>query len=57
MNAKKSMPRYIIVKVAKVKDKERIFRTARKNNLLPKKTHKITSRFFSKSFAGKKEMP
>jgi hypothetical protein len=36
-----------IMKVAKVKDKERIFKTARKNNLLPKKTHKITSRFFS----------
>ena len=52
MNAKKSMPRHIIVK-----DKERIFKTARKKKMLPEKTHKITSRFFSKNFAGQKEMP
>ena len=38
MNANKPVPRHIIIKVAKVKDKERLFKTAREN-LLHTHTH------------------
>ena len=34
MNTKKPIPRHIIVKMAKVKDKERILRAARKRQLV-----------------------
>ena len=34
MNPKKSTPRNVIIKIAKIKDKERILKAARKNNKL-----------------------
>ena len=35
MDAKRSTPRHIIIKMPKVKDKEKILKTARKSSYLP----------------------
>ena len=53
MNLKRPT-RLIIIKMSKVKDKERIIKTARENSYVQGNTHKTMSRYFSTKFAGQK---
>lgn len=58
MNSKNSTPRHSIIKMLKVKHKERILKAARKTEqkhlLHIKETHKTISRFLSRNFIGQK---
>ena len=51
MNLKRPIKRHIIIKMPKVKDKERILKAARQKQLVPDKT---VSSFFNRNFAGQK---
>ena len=54
LDPKKNKPRHIIIKMSKVKDKERIFEAAReKQSYLQRHSHKTLSRFLKRNFAGK----
>ena len=49
MDTKRSIPRYIIIKMPKVKDKERILKAV---SYLPGSSRKTVSRFLKRRFAG-----
>ena len=53
MDAKRPIPRHIIIKMPKVKDKDRILKAARETRLLPMmSSHKTLSLFLKRNFAG-----
>ena len=55
MDAKRPTSRHNIIKIPKVKDKERILRAARKEvTYLKVSSHKIFSRFLNRNFVGQK---
>lgn len=56
MNPRGSTQRYIVIKMAKVKDKKRILKAERKkaDSYLQGKPHKAVSKFFSRNFVGQK---
>ena len=56
MNQKRSTPRYFIIKMAKIKDKEIILKAAREKQRVTYKgnPHKAFSLFFRRIFAGQK---
>lgn len=43
MNPRRSTPRHIIIKVAKIKDEERILRAGGENTYIQGKPHKVVS--------------
>ena len=57
MTPKRPTPRHIIIKVSKVKDKEKILKQQEKNNLFIKgNPDKTMIRFFSRNFAGQRRV-
>ena len=56
INPCRSTQRHIIIKMVKIKDKERIFKATREKQLGQGRTHKINSLLFSRNFAGQKEV-
>ena len=57
MDAKRTIPRHIIIKMSKVKDKERILKVARERQrvtYLQRSTYKTISWLLKRNFAGKK---
>ena len=53
MDTKRPTPGLIIIKMPKVKDKERILKAARETRLLPMmSSHKTLSLFLKRNFAG-----
>ena len=56
MNPKRSTPRYIIIKMAKFKDKERILKSSKRkaDSHLQGRSHKTVSWFFNRNISGQK---
>ena len=55
MDPKRTTPRHIIIKMSKVKDRERILKEAReKPGVIQRSFHKTVIRFLKRNFAGKK---
>lgn len=52
-NPKKSSPRRVIIKLSKIKNKERILKAARENMWKP---HKTINMFLSRNFAGQEKV-
>lgn len=53
MIPKRPIPRHIIIKLSKVKDKDRILKTAREKKVVVyREPQKIISRLLSRNFAG-----
>ena len=53
LDPKRTIPRHIIIKMPKIKDKERILKAEREENYLQMSSHKTVG-FFKRYFAGKK---
>ena len=54
--SRRDTPRHIIIKLPKIKDKERILKAARKkgDSYLQRSSHKTISRFLKRNLPGKK---
>ena len=52
LDPKRATPRHIIIKMPKVKDKERILKAAREESYLQRSSHKTVSWFLKRNFAG-----
>ena len=53
---RKTTPRHIIIKMAKIKDKDRVLKAARerKKDHIPRKAHQAIIRFLSRNLTGQK---
>jgi len=51
INPRRITPRHILIKLTKIKDKEKILKAAREKK---QATYKVISRFFSRNSAGQK---
>ena len=56
MDEKRLTPRHIIIKMPKLKDKEKILKRARKKQLPEGSSYKIVNWFLKQNFAGQKGM-
>ena len=54
LESKRNTPRHIIIKLPKIKDKERILKAAREGSYLQTSSHKTISWFLKWNIAGKK---
>lgn len=54
MNPERPTPRHIILKMSKVENKERIFKSAREKQLVTRGPPKNCSKYFSRNSAGQK---
>ena len=55
MDAKRPSPRHIIIKMPKVKDKERILKAAREKSYPQENSHKTVSCFLKRNFAARRD--
>jgi len=56
INSRRNTPRHILIKLTKIKDKEKILKAAREKKQVTYKgtSNKVISRFFSRNSAGQK---
>ena len=52
-DSRKNTPRHIIITLGKIKDKERILKTTRRDSYLQRSSHKTMSWFLKRNLAGK----
>ena len=54
----KTTPRHIIIKMEKIKDKDRLLKAAReKQDHIPRKAHQANIRLLSRNLTGQKRVP
>ena len=58
LDPRRNTPRYIIIKLPNIKDKERILKSSKRKGegYLQRSSHKTTSRFLKRNFASKKRL-